>query len=274
MKERIRASGPVDPAAEDAEEAGHARVWEPVPQSAGVLSPENRHYLERVLRLRPGARFQVTDGRGGEADAILEADGRYRLAGPLHEAGREPTIGVSLYISLIKGDRFEAVIEKAVELGVSRIVPVVASRCVARPPAPGKFERWWKIALAAMLQCGGCRLPELADPMELRELAVPPAGVKAVVLHESRVSEGDAGSSHPFASALALLSPGDGTAAATGSRASAVWILSGPEGGFGDDEIHFLTGSGWRPAWLGPRRLRADTAPIAAAALVLLAGRE
>lgn len=247
-----------------AEEHGHARVYEAVPADGGTLSAENRHYLERVLRVRPGDGFQITDGAGREASAVLQAGGAYRL-GELREMSREPAVEVTLFVSLIKGDRFEMVIEKAVELGVCRIIPVVTSRCVARPPAPGKLDRWRKIALAAMLQCGGCRVPEVADPVAMRDLPAPGEEVRALLLHEDVV--GDSGGTMCSQTASSALRAETRTEA---SRAK-TWVFSGPEGGFSDAEVSSLVAAGWCPTWLGPRRLRADTAPITALA-VLTAG--
>ena len=239
-----------------AEDAGHARVWEPVREHEGRLSPDNRRYLERVLRLRPDAIFHLTDGVGREAEATLLSDGAYRLSEELRPGGREPRIEITLFVSIIKGDRFETVIEKAVELGVRRIVPVVAARCVARPPAPPKLERWRKIAVAAMLQCGGCLLPEVADPLRICDLPKPTGHVLPLLLHEHRIGE------------AALVIP------RVPRPASATWILSGPEGGFAEGELQALAETGWRPTWLGPRRFRADTAPLAATAALLLAAQE
>lgn len=255
MKDRKERLDSSDESESESVDAGHARVWESSPTGDGALSPDNRHYLERVLRLRPDDAFQITDGAGREGDAVLLSGGRYRLSGELHAGGREPETEITLFVALIKGDRFEMVIEKAVELGVRRIVPVATARCVARPPASGKLERWRKIALAAMLQCGGCRLPEVADPVAMPNVPVPAEGVLPLVLHEARISDHWSGSGQ-------LPRP-----------APVTWMFSGPEGGFTDGEVASLIAKRWHPTWLGPRRFRADTAPIAALSALILASQ-
>ncbi|MFZ2961481.1 MAG: RsmE family RNA methyltransferase [Candidatus Ozemobacteraceae bacterium] len=226
----------------------HGRIYEASPSSTGEVSSENRHYLERVLRLRPGDGFTITNGAGLEGTAVFEASGRYRLS-PLMEPGREPRVYATLFAAVTKGDRYEWLIEKAVELGVTRIVPLVTSRCVMRAPNEGKLERWRKIALAAMLQCGGCRLPVIDDPLEMPDLPVPDGQTRALLLHEV-----------PLAVSLQRLP-------AFGAK---LWVASGPEGGFDDAEVAHFQQDGWQPVWLGKRLFKADTAPICALAALLL----
>ncbi|HMM59035.1 MAG TPA: RsmE family RNA methyltransferase, partial [Candidatus Rifleibacterium sp.] len=87
--------------------------------------------------------------------------------------GREPEVETTLFAAISKGERLEWLIEKAVEMGVVRIVPLIAERCVVKNPGAGKVERWRKVAATAMLQCGGCVLPEISDPVKLTQLAKP-----------------------------------------------------------------------------------------------------
>ncbi|RCK79728.1 MAG: Ribosomal RNA small subunit methyltransferase E [Candidatus Ozemobacter sibiricus] len=219
-------------------------------RSTGTLTADQRHHLEKVLRLRPGDVFVVTDGVGREATARLEAEGRFALIGPWGEPGREPDRRLVLWAALIKGDRFEWVIEKAVEMGVAAIVPVQSARCVVGPPSPARLARWRKIAEAAMLQCGGCRLPEVRSVVRLNDLPPPPSGVIPLLLHEEpeNAPRGLPAGLPPHAE---------------------LWVLSGPEGGLAAEEVERLVRAGWRQTWLGPRRLRADTAPLVALAGLL-----
>jgi 16S rRNA (uracil1498-N3)-methyltransferase len=221
-----------------------------VGRSTGTLTADQRHHLEKVLRLRPGDVFVVTDGVGREATARLEAEGRFALIGPWGEPGREPDRRLVLWAALIKGDRFEWVIEKAVEMGVAAIVPVQSARCVVGPPSPARLARWRKIAEAAMLQCGGCRLPEVRSVVRLNDLPPPPSGVIPLLLHEEpeNAPRGLPAGLPPHAE---------------------LWVLSGPEGGLAAEEVERLVRAGWRQTWLGPRRLRADTAPLVALAGLL-----
>lgn len=224
-----------------------ARVFEPAFE--GFLSDENRHYLGKVLRLRDGDSFVVTDGRGHEGLSRWGADGALRVE-QVTEPHRDPKLQITLYAALTKGDRFEWLLEKAVELGVACVVPLICRHGVVRDLSTPKLERYRKIALAAMLQSGGCCLPLVEKPISCDRLPKPGENTKAWVLHE------EVGG----AACLPMLQPTD----------EQLWISSGPEGGFAGEEIDLLTGRGWQPVSLGRRRLRAETAPLVAAAAVLL----
>jgi len=224
----------------------HARVLEP--DAGGVLSDENRHYLERVLRLRAGDAFTVTDGTGRETIAILGAQGSYQLR-EWTEPGREPAAKTTIYCAVSKGDRFEWLIEKAVEMGVRRIVPLLTSRVVAGTPGRAKIDRWRKIAVTAMLQCGGCVMPEVAEPLPFRELPRPSGDVRPVLLHEI-----------PMAVSLRELPK---------AEKPELWLASGPEGGFDPNEVKTFLDAGWQAVWLGKRLFKTDTAPVVALARLL-----
>ncbi len=224
-----------------------ARVYEPTFE--GFLGDENRHYLGKVLRLRDGDPFVVVDGCGHEGWCRWSPDGALRLE-QVTEPQRDPKLQITLYAALTKGDRFEWLLEKAVELGVVCIVPLICARSVVRDLSPAKAERYRKIALAAMLQSGGCRLPRVEEPISCDRLPKPDENTKAWVLHEGI--------------------GGDACLPTFECTSSHLWISSGPEGGFTDKEIDALAGRGWQMVSLGRRRLRAETAPLVAAAAVLL----
>ncbi len=225
----------------------HARVIET--ELAGRLSDDNRHRLERVLRLREGDSFVVTDGLGHETTAVLGKSGTYHA--PTWETpGREPEVETTLFAAISKGERLEWLIEKAVEMGVFRIVPLIAERCVVKNPGAGKVERWRKVAATAMLQCGGCVLPEISDPVKLTQLAKPGGDTLPLLLHEESLS----------VSLHALPQNRDH---------KKIWLASGPEGGFSDAEVDFFTNSGWQAVWLGKRLFKTDTAPTIALANLL-----
>lgn len=224
----------------------HARVLEPA--ADGVLSDENRHYLGRVLRLRVGDAFTLTDGAGREVVAVLGDDGAYQLQ-EWADPGREPAFRTTIFCAVSKGDRFEWLIEKAVELGVRRIVPLLSSRVVAPAPGPAKIERWRKIAVTAMLQCGGCIIPEVDDPLPFRNLPQPKDVVLPVLLHEI-----------PLAVSLPELPR---------AERPELWLASGPEGGFDPHEVQAFLDAGWRAVWLGKRLFKTDTAPVVALARLL-----
>lgn len=217
----------------------HSRIIES--NISGVLSDDNRHRIERVLRLRPGDKFVITDGCGNEAEAVLGKNGNYE-AESWKQPNREPNVEISLFVALSKGDRIEWVIEKAVEMGVRNIIPLISDRCLVKDPSKGKTERWQKIAESAMIQCGGCVLPNVSTPVKLKDIKAPATDVYPVLLHEETLDCSFKGLQE--------------------TECKRIWLASGPEGGFTDAEVEFFINSGWKTIWLGRRLFRMDTAPI------------
>lgn len=224
----------------------HSRIIEP--GICGTLSDDNRHRIERVLRLRPGDKFVITDGCGNEAEAVLGKNGEY-AAGSWNQPNREPDVEVSLFVALSKGDRLEWIIEKAVEMGVRKIIPIISDRCLVKEPSRSKTERWQKIAESAMIQCGGCIIPEVVAPIKLFDIARPGDDVYPVLLHEETLDCSFKGLQD--------------------SKNKKIWLASGPEGGFTDAEVDFFIKTGWKTIWLGRRLFRMDTAPIFALSNIL-----
>lgn len=219
------------------------------------------HHLRRVLRLADGATLQVTDGAGRQAPAVLAVDGA-TLTGPVVAA---PTAAPRIVLAqaLAKGRRTEDAVRVACELGVDRIVPVVAERTQGRPDASAAaalVERWEAVAVAALEQSRGTRLPEVTAPVAgLHAVASAAAapGVRRLV-------------AVPGAPALPdVLSP-----TATGERLEEVVLAIGPEGGWSDAEVDAALADGWSPAGLGPTVLRTEHAgPVAVAVAAALVGR-
>ncbi len=226
----------------------HNRIIEISPN--GYLTKDNRHRLERVLRLRVGDTFVITNGCGKEAVATLQKDGQYSVSDWV-EPQREPKVEVTLFVALSKGDRLEWIIEKAVEMGVTKIVPLISERCIVKDPNKNKIERWQKIAESAMIQCGGCILPELSQPIELTKIPLPGQDVLPLFLYEENLNYSIDG----------LKSFSD--------KYTNVWLVSGPEGGFTSEEVEFFKNNNWKTIWLGKRLFRMDTAPIVALANIL-----
>jgi 16S rRNA (uracil1498-N3)-methyltransferase len=192
----------------------------------------------------------ITDGQGQEAIAVLGRNGSYS-AREWQTPGREPRLQAVVFAAVSKGERFEWLIEKAVEMGVVKIVPLLTERCIVKGPGATKVERWRKIAATAMIQCGGCLLPEVAEPTQLEDLPAPAADTTPILLHEEALSV----SLHELP-----VQPGR----------SSIWLASGPEGGFSDREVNLLLDKGWQPVWLGRRLFKTDTAPTIALANLLL----
>ncbi len=226
----------------------HSRIVEVNPD--GKLTKDNRHRLERVLRLRPGDKFVVTDGCGKESEAVLEKDGNYSVVS-WYEPEREPDIDVTLFVALSKGDRLEWVIEKAVEMGVRKIVPLICEHCIVKDASDNKLERWPKIAETAMIQCGGCLLPNVTAPLKLFNISKPDSTTLPLFLYEENMNYSVSGLKD------------------IPSDIKKIWVISGPEGGFSDSEVNFFKDSGWKTIWLGKRLFRMDTAPIVALANIL-----
>lgn len=216
---------------------------------SGILNKDQRHRLERVMRLRQGDAFVITDGRGNEADAVLGNNGEYS-APEWRTPGREAKLDICLFAAIIKGDRFDWLIEKAVELGVKKIVPFFSQHSVVKKASENKIKRWRKIAQSAMLQCGGCILPEVAEPTSLKKIAAEKIKNPSIVLYEADTQNS--------ISDFKQSKPED-----------ACNILTGPEGGFSAEEVQALQNRGWQVVWLGPRIFRAETAPLIAIASVI-----
>lgn len=225
----------------------HVRVYEV--ELSGVLTKENRHRLERVMRLREGDNFIIANGNGQEAEAVLGPRGTYQANGWINSA-RESSLEVTLFAAVSKGEKFDWMVEKAVELGVRRIVPIISRHCVVKKPSDAKVDRWQKIALSAMLQCGGCILPEITEPVVIEKIPSPESDTRAMVLFEVKTDDS--------------LKDFHGC-----NQFPRVWLFTGPEGGFAREEIDALTARGWRSVYLGKRIFRAETAPLLALANIM-----
>lgn len=215
---------------------------------------ETRH-LARVLRLRPGALLEATDGEGRSFAVRLEALGPVTASGTIvSEAAAAPAspCAITLAQAILKGERMTWLVQKATELGVARIVPVVTARVVARPlaeRADGRRARWERVAREAVKQCGRAVTPEIEAPR----------GFAEVVAEASR---------HDVAW---LCWEGGGAPLAEAARAVGrprrVLLLIGPEGGFTQEEVELAGAAGARAIGLGPRILRAESAGLVAVTL-------
>ena len=230
-------------------------------EGRATVTPEDWAYLTTVLRLQPGDPLEVFDGAGVRFEATLSArPGTLELIGPPRPD--EPASGprLSLWQGLPKGEKLELVIQKAVELGASEIVPLSCRRSVVKLPAAraaAKLSRWRKIAAEAARQCGRADVPEVGAARSIEELcALARSGTPVLVLHAGAKAEGLAG----LVSAL--------------REAPRLAIAVGPEGGFEPKEIDALVAAGARPARLGRRILRTETAGVVACAIWALCAGE
>lgn len=165
---------------------------------------------------------------------------------------QEPTIEVTLYQALTKNDKMDLIIQKAVELGVHRIVPVISARCISRPDsksAEKKSERWNKISRQAAMQSRRAIVPFVCDPCSFEEAA------RQCSLYDSALIYYELG--------------GEKTGSYINNNTKRVAIFVGSEGGFEADEVDMIVKNGGHIATLGKRILRAETAPLAALSVIM-----
>ena len=224
-----------------------------------ALPEDAAHHAVSVLRLRDGDAVVLFDGRGGEYAARLSLRGRGQVAahsGQRRDPERESPLQVTLVQAVSSSEKMDFTIQKAVELGVAAIQPVLSEKSVVRLSAEReekKLARWRRVAIAACEQCGRNRLPELREAMSVEAYCRSPGP----------------------ASLRLLLSPAGapGLRDLQGRIERAVTLAVGPEAGFSDAEERLLERAGFVAVRLGPRVLRTETAALAAlAALNAIAG--
>lgn len=224
------------------------------PLDAGerMLDDDAAHYLLRVLRLRAGAPLEVFDGSGRCADAeLLDADPRRcRIrVGAARDDHTESPLAVHLGLALLRGERMDIALQKACELGVAAITLLDTERVELKldPKRLGKrMQHWQGVLRHAAQQSGRSRLPELSPPLDLASFCAALApDVRRLVLDP----EG---------------APLDPQAAA----AQAAVLVTGPEGGLSERDLATLVEAGFERLRLGPRVLRAETAPLAGLAVL------
>jgi len=217
--------------------------------------------LSRVLRLQPGASVLLLDGTGLEHETRLVAVEARRVTGTVvgRHAGRpEPSVKLVLYQSLVKGERFDWVLEKGTELGVAAFVPLLSRRNVVRPTAErsNRPERWQRVVREAAEQCGRSVLPDVLSGRGLEEALSTQADVRLLPW------EGEGSLS--LAAALRAARP-----TLQGVERPTIAVFIGPEGGFAAEEVALARRAGAQVVSLGRRILRSETAGAVAAALVL-----
>ncbi len=231
---------------------------DPVPGSTVILDgPEARH-ATRVVRLRPGDRAVLFDGAGIEVAAevtSLRGDRLELRVLEAHTGSRELPLRVTIAPAVLKGDAMDALVRDATMLGAVAIAPVTTARTVVPSRASGAasvVERWRRVALASAKQCGRSVLPAIVAARALDAALRDPAWATAtrLMLCEPEVAPADAG------------------AASLAPAGSDVVVLSGPEGGWTPEEVALAIACGWRPWMCSPLTLRAETAPIAALAIL------
>ena len=214
-----------------------------------ILDSDETRHLRDVLRLKSGDDVSVFDGEGGEFECSISTIGKREsvldILRPVDPPAAESPLVLTLAVSLLKGEKFDLVTQKAVELGVAKLIPLETARADARAGEGEKRQqRWQKIALGATKQCGRATLMQVAKPIGFNKFVRE--AVSPVFLFTER-----GGVSFP--------------ARVSGQKITAV---IGPEGGWEDSEIELARECGFELVTLGGRILRAETAGISIAALL------
>lgn len=241
------------------------------------------HQINRVLRLLPNDRILLLDGLGYAYTLCLTAVDRRSLTGYVEhceQASGEPTIRLTLYVALIRAERFEWVLQKGTELGVCRFVPLVCTNAVvdAAKVSDTKMGRWQKILREAAEQSCRGLIPQLVAPHDFAsacaqattadlKFVLQPEGTE-IVAGTKREPPSYPERQHIVPTSLYTFFHAHAPYMQTAANPT-VAVFSGPEGGITHDELTTATGHGMIPISLGPRILRAETAPIAAAAAIL-----
>lgn len=227
---------------------------EPISSPRARLVEDEAHHLAHVMRARAGHEVTLFDGSGAEWQARVVRIGRNEVELDLierREVDRELPLKLTMAVALPKGDRQRWLVEKAVELGVARLVPVITERGVAQPVEKA-LSRLRKAVVEASKQCGRNRLMDIATPLDYAELIADPSAdntIRAIA---------DPGGSQPAGNLLA--------AADVSAAAELIWLI-GPEGGFSERELDAARSQNWKVVRLGARIMRVETAVIYLAAL-------
>lgn len=214
-----------------------------------TLSPEETRHLRDVLRLRIGDRVNVFDGTGHEFEGVIESVSKnasvLNIERRLDAVAAESSLELTLAAAMLKSDKFDLVVQKAVELGISRLIPLETARSDARPrDVAKKAERWRKIALEAAKQCGRAKLMQIDEPINFAEFV--------------GVVDGD----------VFFFTERGGNEFPSELASKKITAFVGPEGGWDDSEIELVRSRGFGLITFGGRTLRAETAAIAVAAIL------
>jgi 16S rRNA (uracil1498-N3)-methyltransferase len=223
------------------------RFYTPHPLAIGEtvdITGEELHHAARVVRVREGEEVELFDGRGGAALGFVRTVAREHVTVELTRSidAREASAAIRLAMAIINLEKFELVLQKATELGARTLIPLITERVELRPERyRGKSERWNKILFEAVKQCGRAVIPSLEEPAEFADV---------IQRDEPK-----------------LLFDADAVPRPAPESLGEVTLFIGPEGGWSDGELALARDHNCWIERLGPRRLRAETAAIAAMAL-------
>lgn len=241
------------------------RYFLPVlPEQGGIvaLSEEEAAHAAKVMRVKPGEAVTIFDGQGSEAEGVIESVERRQVYVQLESPKlvcREPSLSVTVAVSLPKGDRAKVLIEKLTELGVRRLVPIVCQRTQGRggDENGGPASKLQRYVLEACKQCERNQLMEIASSCSMVDF-LQAYGRGSSVASENRLLL----LAHPGESTFRQLMPEKPLDAAV--------VCIGPEGGFADEEVSLATAAGFSAVSLGKSILRVETAATAIVAKLVL----
>jgi 16S rRNA (uracil1498-N3)-methyltransferase len=225
--------------------------------TAVLLSADESQHLRNVLRLKAGDEVYVFDGAGrefrGEIDRLSRDATNINITQEVMPSAPESQLKLTMAVAVLKGEKFDLVIQKLVELGVNCVVPIMTKRADVRvrndDDAERKLIRWRRIVMEATKQCGRARLMSITTPIWFEEFVSSPAEGERLMFAER-----------------------DGvqlkTAVAKSVTAAEITAIVGSEGGWTDDELSYARDAGWQIVTLGGRIMRAETAAITCAALL------
>lgn len=222
-----------------------------------ITGPDATH-IAKSLRMRPGESLTLCDGLGLDYQCVIQSISPDAVEGKVLERlpnRSEPTVQVTLYQGIPKSDKMDLIVQKAVELGVGEIVPILTSRCVSRPDHKSmdkKVDRWGKISEEAAKQSGRGRIPPISPVLEFKG---------AVTQAKNRENQ------------ILFLYEGGGLPLkeVVFPDLNRYALFVGPEGGFSQEEAGLIQDAGGMVVTLGPRILRTETAPLAALAALMYA---
>lgn len=232
------------------------RIYHPEPLTAGErvqLHETAANHVARVLRLPAGAPLILFNGEGGEYSATINEINKRKVlidVGNFQDIDREPPLRLWLAQGISRGERMDYTIQKAVELGVNRIIPLYTEHCgvrLAGDRLDKRIQHWQGVAISACEQCGRNRIPIIEAALSLTQwLEMPSEGLRLVL---------DPTAEHSIAQ---LPAP-----------SGSITLLIGPEGGLSDQELRLAKRSNYLGLRLGPRILRTETAALATLATLL-----
>lgn len=221
----------------------------------GIISGDDAKHISRVLRMKVGELLTACDTKGYDYDCLIESLSDREVSLRVLEvrpSQSEPDVRVSLYQAMPKGDKLELIIQKAVELGVDSITPVMTRRCISKPDSKSmakKLERYNRIALEAAKQSGRGKVPQVCPMLDLPQALDEMAQTSCPILFYENAT-----------------APAKQVIDGAGKE---IAVLIGSEGGFDESEVELAIQKGCQVLSLGKRILRCETAPLAALSIIM-----